>query len=182
MSECLAKKYKYKRFKILKHIFRNGKFSVLDLAGANGIVSLIYRDNIKLYHGFDIAYEMVKSAKSILYKTKIPEYYYGKADLRDWNRFKEENDNILLESYDVVLFLGIFNKLYSIKKDNSYETFDNSIRLAKTWYVIRTPKIYKSRCGVVERIEKHGFKLCVEENPTKSKHLGWAGVFRRKIK
>ncbi|MEX0924383.1 MAG: class I SAM-dependent methyltransferase [Candidatus Paceibacterota bacterium] len=111
--------------------------TLLDLGCAEGLISYeFFKKGIRLIHGFDIQDISITLANELFEKEKDNlSFEFRQADINDWGKFEHENADLLLPSYDIVLFLGVFHHL---NEQDAKNTLQNIIKRTKTYLAIRT--------------------------------------------
>ena len=112
--------------------------SVLDIGCAEGLISLEFaKAGASLIHGFDLQDISIKHANLIFSDSEInTEYKFKQFDFNYPNKLKEIPH--LLDSYDIVLFLGIYHHL---KLPQAKSILDKTFQLSKEYVVVRTDAI-----------------------------------------
>jgi glycosyltransferase involved in cell wall biosynthesis/predicted O-methyltransferase YrrM len=152
--------------------------TVLDLGAAEGVIGYFFAKNgIRLYHGFELEASRVEFARSILAQAPVPEFSFRQANLADWPSFLEQHGALLLESYDIVLFLGLYHHL---PESTRMEALLGAMQKCDNWFVIRTPERVVREDDLVSLIESRGFTLVGQAAACQEENLGWLGLFKRR--
>jgi len=111
--------------------------TLLDLGCAEGLISYeFFKKGVRLVHGFDIQDISITLANELFKKEKDNLYFeFRQANLNNWKQFEKRNVDILLPSYDIVLFLGVFHHLDEYDARNILE---NIVARTKKYLAIRT--------------------------------------------
>ncbi len=151
--------------------------TVLDLGAAEGVIGSQFADQgCKLIHGFELEQSRVEVAQKLLSRTSVDYYEFRQANLDSWSSFMDKNKDILLSSYDIVLFLGIYHHLAKIERLN---TLFGALEKTRDWFAIRTPDEYAQQDDLIAKIEAKGFQLIQQNRSSSDENLGWLGIFRK---
>lgn len=151
--------------------------TVLDLGAAEGIVaSQFARNGCRLIHGYELDAGRVDIARKILSQTPVKEFEFRTADLSSWEAFTSRQNGMLLDEYDIVLFLGLYHHLPQNERLN---TLLSALRKAGSFFAIRTQRQLVEQDNLVTKIEAEGFQLIHEIEADPEENLGWMGVFRK---
>ena len=108
--------------------------NILDLGSAEGGIALaMLQRGASLVHGFELDSYRVSVANGICAAYSAE---FRTANLNEWNQFTEQHRDLLLDKYDIVLYLGIHHHL---KNDYRTEILLHALDKAKTYFAIRTP-------------------------------------------
>ncbi len=162
----------------LEVLFENCRDStVLDLGAAEGVIASYFANNgCKLIHGYELDPGRVEIAKKILSQTPVKEFEFRSADLSSWEAFTSRQNGMLLDKYDIVLFLGLYHHLPQNERMN---TLLNALRKTGSFFAIRTQRQLVEQDDLVKKIEAEGFRLIHEIEADPEENLGWMGVFHK---
>lgn len=124
---------KENRFRLIRTFLKNVKDkTILDIGGNDGFMSLdLLNRGAKLAHVFDIIPEE--------YALEHPNLIYRSTDICSWDEFEEEHKDILLPSYDIVMFLGTYHHLC---EEGRYSIFRKSMEMVKKYYCFRCRRTF----------------------------------------
>ena len=124
---------KTKRVTLIVPFLNNVKdMTILDIGGNDGFISLeLLKRGASLAHVFDILPEE--------YTLNHPNLIYRRTDICLWDKFEEEQKDILLSSYDIVMFLGTYHHLC---EEGRYGIFKKSIELATKYYCFKCKRTF----------------------------------------
>jgi hypothetical protein len=152
--------------------------AVLDLGAAEGIVGYTFgRRGARPLHGFELEPGRVRFAEQLFRRAGLEGATFRTADLADWPRFVDEHADLLLDAYDIVLFLGLYHHLPAARRE---ESLRGALGRAREWFAIRTPQQLKEQDNLPALIGGEGFALVSQQAGTAAENLGWFGLFRRK--
>jgi len=138
--------------------------TVLELGCAEGMISKTFADyNISLIHGVDKHDVRVKEARSIsdnYIKNLGIDYKFVADDFRNIKEFLNRNSNWLIESYDILLLLGVF---HNVESKNFDETFLPLLDRTHK-YVLCRGRTFEHK-GFVSWAKKNGLKLVSTTSP-----------------
>lgn len=162
----------------LKSIFAQCKDkTVLDLGCAEGIVGYnLSREGAKLIHGFESDENRINFVKKIFAEATANGFECLRADLSDWSFFYKQYKDILLDRYDIVLFLGLYHHLPS---ETRKHTLSEALKLCGNWFVIRTPEKFMKEEDISSFINAHGFKLTEQNDHSQNENLGEIRIYKR---
>lgn len=156
---------------------RTRGLSVVDFGAAEGIVGREFlKRGAAALHGFELDAARVKFANALC--ADWSEALFRQADFSDWSRFAGENADMLRESYDVVLYLGIHHHLPPAGR---HDVLTAAVRLARRYFACRAPaSVYKAD-AVDELLRAEGFSPQSESGgAARGPHLGLARVYVRR--
>ena len=162
------------RFALLFPFFKKySNLSILDLGCAEGMLFNIFSNKIKIYHGFDKNEERVKLAQNHLGldKKNIFVKYF---DFSMWEDFIEQNKDILLCKYDLVIFFSVLHKMSSKVK-----ILNKSLSMSKRFYAIRTKCSLFKRYNIKGRIEKMGFSQIYKKRQLFNNKESYSAIFEK---
>ncbi|XSG83930.1 MAG: class I SAM-dependent methyltransferase, partial [Methylohalobius sp. ZOD2] len=138
---------------------RAAGLSVIDFGAAEGVIAreFLKHDAAKL-HGFELNADRVNVAKALCSVWGDAEF--RAADLSDWEAFQAAHADLIEESYDIVLYLGIQHHLPSGAR---LVTLQNALRLARRYFAIRTSEHIYEVDGIDVLLRSEGFQLLEEE-------------------
>jgi len=135
--------------------------SLLDLGCAEGLIAKeFYKNGASVIHGFDIQQISVDGASKV-FKEIPANSAFRQADLSDWASFANNNQDILLKNYDIVLFLGIYHQInLYCGKEAAEQTLKKALEICKGYFAIRTdlnilPEGIFENSGFVEIATEH---------------------------
>ena len=150
--------------------------TVLDLGAAEGIIALeLARRGASRIHAFEKESSRVATGNALLAAVPGLDSRFRVADLSRWSDFAAEHADALEESYDIVLFLGLYHHLPIATRR---ETLESAMRLSRRWLAVRTPREVARADGLADALAAGGFRLVGEAGETEE-NLGWLGLFRR---
>ncbi|EDP71454.1 hypothetical protein FBALC1_03182 [Flavobacteriales bacterium ALC-1] len=145
----------FDRFIGLENILAECKgLSILDIGAAEGLIDYEFAKNgCSLIHGFERDPKRVNFAKLLFQEVPI-ESQFRKADLSiKFEKFNNKFKDILLDNYDITLYLGVYHHLIKQSKEEDVHEFIKCLlRKTKTYFVVRT--------NMIESIEN----IILEEN------------------
>lgn len=165
------------RLRDLDYIFEHCEDkTVLDLGCAEGVVAQkCLEHGARLVHGFDVEKSRVKSAERLCADYCNAQVFL-QANLDEWVSWKCLQE-ILLTTYDIVLYLGIQHHLIYPER---LATLADAASMAGKIFVIRTTNEVYQRDDIVSVLTAEGFdELCLEKHPQREV-LGVARIFVRK--
>ncbi len=152
--------------------------AVLDLGAAEGIVGYAFgRRGARTLHGFEREPDRVRFAEQLFRRAGLAGATFRTADLADWPRFASDHADLLLDAYDIVLFLGLYHHLPAARRA---ESLRGALGRAREWFAIRTPQQLKEQDDLPALIGGEGFALVGQQAGAPAENLGWFGLFRRK--
>lgn len=154
--------------------------SLLDLGAAEGIVGHEFAcRGARPVHGFELEPSRVTFAQHLSERANHEETTWRQADLTNWSAFASANADLLLDSYDIVLFLGLYHHLPAQTRRQSLLA---ALQRTRVWFAIRTPEILAQQDDLRRFITNQGFATVTEHCASAEENLGWMGVYRREAK
>ena len=162
----------------LKPLFQKARgCTVLDLGAAEGVIaSWFARNGARVIHGFEMIPDRIPVARRILSQFPLEALEFHQATIGRWSDFVQQFKPILLDSYDIVLFLGIYHHLHATHRKG---VLQGALERARRWFAIRTPHSLVEGDQLIEFINRHGFRLIAEEESRPEENMGWLGIFER---
>ena len=156
---------------LLPEIKNNNLESMLDAGCAEGLIAQSFYDaGIKIIHGSDLQDVSIEIAKKI-FSMKDGDIFFAQADFLNWETFEEKNRKVLLDGYDVVLFLSVYNHIVRIDEKSANEALVNLAKKAKKYFIVR------SSAAIPEHlVTEQGFQL---NHPTKQQKESNLSIFQR---
>lgn len=117
--------------------------SILDIGSAEGLIDYEFaRNGCSLIHGFERDPKRVQFSKLLFQEVPI-ESQFRKADLSiNFKQFDKKFNDILLDKYDITLYLGVHHHLV---KQSSVEDVNRFVKYllskTKTFFAVRTNMI-----------------------------------------
>jgi hypothetical protein len=142
-----------KGLKILINIASN--MTILDLGASECIVAKTFLDaGAFCTHCFDYNPDYIVNGLRLIqdYQTS----YAIEADISPWQEFKTKHCDLLLNSYDIVLFLGVYHHLPSTTR---LDVLVGAASFARKYFAIRTPIANYHNDHIDEVLKRHGLKL-----------------------
>jgi len=134
----------FQRFEGLEPVFlRSPGATVLDIGACDGLVAYeLARRGAAVVHGFELDEGDVAFARR-LFRDVPAESAFVATDLtQDPASFRTRHADVLLESYDIVLFLGVYHHL---ERQTSAEALDGFVRvlagMARSLFAVRTKQL-----------------------------------------
>ncbi|MFC1759104.1 class I SAM-dependent methyltransferase [Planctomycetota bacterium] len=150
--------------------------TILDLGAAEGAIALsCLTSGAKLVHGFELDRDRVTRAKQLC-KAHPTNTEFRAANLDHWNKFLATNEDVLLNQYDVVCYLGLHHHL---NPETRNDHLDAILRLAKETFVIRTPHETFEQDQLDQKILAHGFVPVDEIGDDSRTTAGGVKIYRR---
>ena len=150
--------------------------TILDLGCAEGLIAQKFLENgAASVHGFE--YDETRVRESLHRCSNFPQAIFRVADLSDWPRFAEKNTDILLERYDIVLYLGLH---HHISREKRGALLNAALSLTDKCLVIRTPNALWDQDNLEENIHGQGFNVERQADATLTTQ-GSLGICRRKL-
>lgn len=166
------------RIRGLEPIFNDcNDATLLDLGAAEGIISFIFaQKGVKLVHGFELLADRVEAAKNLLSQATLQAFCFRQANLADPSAFIRNHGDILLDKYDIVLFLGLYHHLPSETRN---EILAEALKRCKRWIAVRTSeKLFTDEC-LTKKIATEGFVLAGEAEASEEENLGLLRIFKK---
>jgi 2-polyprenyl-3-methyl-5-hydroxy-6-metoxy-1,4-benzoquinol methylase len=111
---------------------------ILDAGCAEGLVSReLHNAGVRHIHGFDLQNISIEVAKRV-FTDKEGEFFFGQANLLDWQSFKNKYVNILQPDYDIVLYLSIYGHMKHTDEHQANQALIELARLSKNYFVVRS--------------------------------------------
>ncbi|MGF1651255.1 MAG: class I SAM-dependent methyltransferase [Hyphomicrobiaceae bacterium] len=129
--------------------------AVLDLGLAEGLVArAALLAGARVVHGFEIDATRVEVARNLCHGSG--HFTFRTADVSDWARLRADHADLVLERYDVVLYLGLHHHLPASRRGDVLTAL---LALARTWIAIRTPRAVFEAEGLEQLIVDRGFAI-----------------------
>lgn len=129
--------------------------SVCDLGAGDGAIARRLLDRgAATVHGFEIDPRRVELAGSLC--AGFPGATFHQADLSDWSLFEAKHAGDMLESYDIVLYLGLHHHLPAAGR---MHVLASAARRASRWLAVRTPRALFQSDRIEEALAGQGFAL-----------------------
>ena len=152
--------------------------TVLDLGCAEGAISFTMgQRGAGVIHAFELEPERAKAAGATLSRLGEETCLARQGDLSDPASFVDEHQEILLEKYDVVLFLGVYHHLPMETRD---QALDLALGKADRWFAMRAALDWRATHRVRRKIKRAGFVLVERIPARKETRTGWLAVFERR--
>jgi 2-polyprenyl-3-methyl-5-hydroxy-6-metoxy-1,4-benzoquinol methylase len=149
--------------------------TVLDLGAAEGIVARQFLTrSAKLVHGFEMDPRRVDTARQICAQWEGTAF--RDADVSHWDRFVEENGDLLLQSYDIVLYLGLHQHLARLRRA---KVIRSAARLATRYFVLRMPVAVFELDGLAEVLKSEGLEEVAMSDAPNAASMGPVRIYRR---
>ncbi len=150
--------------------------SVIDFGSAEGVVAREFlRHGASLLHGFERDPARVRLANAIC--APIGNAIFREANLSDMPAFLADNDDILREGYDIVLYLGIHHHIDPAVR---MRLLRHAIGLAGHFLAVRTPAALARDDGIAAIIEEAGFsRISSGDDSSRSENLGDLMMYAR---
>ncbi len=178
-------------------IFNGKKLSVLDLGASNALFAKLYKNNIKIYHAFDINNKAVLSGRYFLKNNCNFDWNIQVASIKNYENFSVKFKKILLKKYDVIVFNRVFHHLYEFRvhkkwkngryKSKNYKLFDllfNSFNLCKKWYIFSTTIRHMNYFSIIDFFKSNNFELVFEnkfDDNDKKSLQPWSCIFKKNV-
>ena len=167
----------YGRLNGLQPILRNSfNMSVLDLGAAEGVIALEFlKKGANKVHGFELDPQRVSLANAICkdYNNAV----FRNSDLSNWNRFINDNADLLQGQYDIVLYLGIHHHL---PKNDRKEIIAQAANLAKSYLAIRTTReAYESDKIDLLMKENNMYVLDYDDSELQDQNIGILKIYKK---
>jgi hypothetical protein len=127
--------------------------TVLELGAAEGLVARTFLENeAALVHGFEINPSRASTANALL--ADWPSSRVRVSDLSCWSAFTLANADLLLERYDIVLYLGLHQHLPA---EQRMHVFSGALEKARKYIAIRTPASVMRSDQLSDHLRSRGF-------------------------
>ncbi len=151
--------------------------NVLDIGSNEGLISYEFaRNGARLIHGFERDGQMVSFAERLFRDVPIESRFIAANLAISGDEFEKQYQAVLLQQYDVVLFLGVYHHL---KKQMPIEHLHNLVEVlldkTKRWFVVRTKAIAEFESIILSR----NFKL-VHSSPSIKGKGGLLHIYQKK--
>ena len=129
--------------------------SICDFGAGDGAISrrLLERGAGTL-HGFELDAGRVALANRLC--VEFAGARFRQADLSDWALFEAQHGQHMLESYDIVLYLGLHHHLPAAAR---MKALMSAARRASCWFAVRTPAALFRSDGIERVLGELGFAL-----------------------
>lgn len=129
--------------------------SICDLGAGDGAIARRLLDRgAAIVHGFEIDPRRVDLAGSLC--AGFSGAAFHQADLSDWSLFEARHAGDMLESYDIVLYLGLHHHLPAAGRMHALLS---AARRASRWLAVRTPRTLFQSDGIESTLAGQGFAL-----------------------
>jgi len=166
----------FERFIGLDILLKNCKnMKVLDFGSAEGLIAYEFsRSGVDLIHGFEIDKMRVKFSKRLFQEVPIESNFVSCNLAIDSKTFQNQHKNILLEKYDIVLYLGVYHHLlYQTDIENVHDMLKYLLKSCNTFFAVRTNRINEFE----DIILKEGFETHYEAPIQKD--VGLLKIYKR---
>lgn len=127
--------------------------NILDIGCAEGLISqLMMQHGASSTHGFDNDAGRIMSARALTAQYDQSEFRV--ASVVPWGDFENRHGDLLRPSYDVVLFLAVYQHL---NKDGRDIVLNRLLEKSKDLFAIRTPDSLFDSANLHEQITQAGF-------------------------
>jgi 2-polyprenyl-3-methyl-5-hydroxy-6-metoxy-1,4-benzoquinol methylase len=152
------------------------QLSVIDFGAAEGVIAREFlQRGARKVHGFDLDAGRVNMANMLCASWDDAEF--RTADISDWVTFRNANSDLLDDSYDVVLYLGLHHHL---PPESRGTPLAQAIRLARHYFAIRTSTEVYDSDNIDSLLRAEGFRLISSEHcHTHTEHLGLAKIYEK---
>jgi len=164
------------RFEGLDIIFQDcAGMTVLDLGTAEGLISLecLKRGALQT-HSFELDPSRIEVAKRLC--TQFPNAHIAQADLSDWSQFSLRYRDLLWDTYDIVLYLGIQHHL---PRPQRLTTLREAALRARKYFAIRTTDEVYEEDAIDRVLADHGL-VQVSMSPDNYGFAGRCKIFTPK--
>ena len=149
--------------------------TVLDLGAAEGWIARTFLEaGSATVHGFELDESRVRAAQTLC--ANFAGTQFRQADLSDWKALRARHSDVLLHSYDIVLYLGIHHHL---TQEGRRETLAGAASLAKSFLAIRTSPALFAADAIAPSLEAAGFRLTESQPNNTANLLGGFWLFER---
>lgn len=134
--------------------------SILDIGACDGLVAYEFaKCGADLIHGFDCNISDVAFAMRLFRSVPVESAFIHANVALGPERFIENHESVLRDSYDIVLFLGVYHHLKrQMKPDRLSALLDCLLRKSKRCFAIRTNLVAECESQILSS----GFKLVHE--------------------
>jgi len=148
--------------------------SVLDLGTAEGVIAREFlKRGARVVHGFDVDPGKITIAQALCGKWRNA--VFRCADLSNWDEFLRTNCDILQNSYDIVLYLGIHHHLPA---DSRLKLFSTILKMASKYIATRTSTDLYAKDSLEEHLLSEGFHRI---NVSAKEKTRWGGMGELRI-
>ncbi len=165
------------RCKDLEYIFEHCRgATVIDFGCAEGVVARrCLEHGARLVHGLEVEESRVNTAAGLC--TDWPDaHFFIHADLDEWDAIREPARQVLLPSYDIVLYLGIQHHL---ARPQRLATLADAIAMAGRIFAIRTTAEVYSQDQIEILLHAAGFRELVFDKDSQRDGFGVARLFAK---
>jgi 2-polyprenyl-3-methyl-5-hydroxy-6-metoxy-1,4-benzoquinol methylase len=151
--------------------------TVLDVGSNEGLISYEFaKRGSKLIHGFEKEKRMIRFTKRLFRDIPI-ENKFIQADLAiSGEEFAKRYQDILLNEYDIVLFLGVYHHLkYQMAEKDLHNLVELILAKSKKWFVVRTNMLPEFESIILDK----KFQL-VSSAPPKG-NVGLLHIYEKKV-
>jgi len=127
-------------------------------------------------HGFEFVAERVQAANQILSHVEGVDFAFRQADLSEWKVLEQQYGDLLLEKYDIILFLGLYHHLPDAARDRFLR---EALKRCRLWFAVRLPAALAREKALAHAVADAGFELVSEREADEEENIGWLGIFRR---
>jgi len=141
-----------------------------------GLVSYEFaRHGSKIIHGLEKSMSMVLFSKRLFRDLPVESEFY-QADLSiSGNEFIKKHQSVLLDEYDIVLFLGVYHHLKNQMKENDlHELVEVLLAKTKKYFGVRTNSLPEFESLILNK----NFKL-VHSLPKKNTGVGLLHIYEK---
>lgn len=148
--------------------------SICDLgAGDGAIARRLLEHGAATVHGFELDAARVALANHLC--AGFAGAGFRQADLSDWSSFEAKHAGGMLQSYDIVLYLGLHRHLPAATR---MQTLMSAARRASRWLAVRAPRALFQSDGIERALAGLGFAPCTAVSDGAA-GLGASYVFAR---
>lgn len=149
--------------------------AILDLGAAEGLVAREFLGRgAGVVHGFEldpdrvrIANELIGNGDNVVFRTD---------DLSRWDHFVERNKDILVQAYDIVLYLGLQHHLPESTRKASLA---GAVRMARKFFAVRTSDEVYEKDSIRNEVVSAGFIELQTRQLPKEAGLGRIHIFKK---
>ena len=151
---------------------------VIDFGTAEGVVAREFlRRGARKITGVDVDPGRVNLANALCAPWHGTEFRV--ADISNWAVFRERNKDLLNDSYDVVLYLGLHHHL---PPESRRGVLTQVMRLALRYFAIRTSTAIWEADDIDSILSSEGFRLVSgQESPEKAQHLAPVRIYAKNV-